>query len=170
MDIAELKTWLSYDPETGLFTWLNGSGHVKSGANAGSLHSGGYICLWLKRRRYYAHRLAWVMVHGEWPKEIGHINGDRADNRIVNLCLATRSQNLANAGLTSNNTSGMKGVSWDKSRHKWQAHIKVKGRCINLGRFNTQVRAIMARLEAEAKYQGDSAWVPEEISEELSNA
>jgi hypothetical protein len=170
MGIAELRTWLSYDPASGHLTWLKRSGHIKPGTVAGTPHSLGYIILKLRTRRYYAHRLAWAIHFGEWPPEqIDHINGNGRDNRIVNLRLANNSQNNTNhLGPRRNNTSGMTGVYWRKPEHKWVAQIVVDGRHITLGRFDTRLRAVMARLEAEAKYQGDYAWVPEEISEETS--
>jgi hypothetical protein len=108
------------------------------------------------------------MHYGEWPPEqIDHINGIRVDNRIVNLRLADTPQNHANTGPPSTNTSGMKGVRWDKKRRKWKAEITVKGRLIYLGRFKERRHAIVARLEAEGRYHGEYAWAgpPEEINQ-----
>jgi hypothetical protein len=64
----------------------------------------------------------------------------------------------------------MTGVYWRKPEHKWVAQIVVDGRHITLGRFNTRLRAVVARLEAEAKYQGAYAWAGPEINEEISYA
>ena len=99
----------------------------------------------------YAHRLAWLYVHGVWPPhEVDHINGDRSDNRIANLRLATRQQNSENRhGAQSNSKTGLVGVSWHKRAGKWQAHIRVKGRTRYLGLFESTQDACMAYLQAK---------------------
>jgi hypothetical protein len=174
-DIAELREWFSYDPDTGLITRLKTTrgGNGKLGRVAGTRHLTGRssqhdIQISFRGRFFRAHRIAWALHYGEWPdKQIDHVNGIRVDNRIANLRIATTSQNHANVGPPSNNTSGIKGVSWRKKRRKWRAEIIVKGRYIYLGSFKSQVRAVMARLEAEVKYHGDFMWAgpPEETSQ-----
>jgi hypothetical protein len=100
------------------------------------------------------------MVYGEWPRQLDHINNDRADNRIANLRLATNAQNGANRGPPRTNTSGVKGIYWFKPKQRWSAEIIVDGRRIMLGYYKEKEDAIMARMEAEAKYQGEYAWDP----------
>ncbi|WP_395444039.1 HNH endonuclease signature motif containing protein [Caulobacter sp. UC70_42] len=68
-----------------------------------------------------AHRLAWLLTHGEWPEhEIDHINGDRSDNRLVNLRPATRQQNMINRRMHKSNKLGVKGVTQVKDRYRAQ--------------------------------------------------
>lgn len=81
-----------------------------------------------------------------------HINRDRTDNRKENLRDATPRENVRNRGVASNNTSGVVGVSWDKSRQKWRAYIRLEDGWRQLGRFLNKDAAVRARLEAEAKY------------------
>jgi len=77
---------LDYDPETGLFTWIDNYHASKIGTVAGAVQKNlGYIKIRHKGQAYGAHRLAWFFVHGEQPYIIDHINHDRADNRIANL-------------------------------------------------------------------------------------
>ena len=106
-----------------------------------------------------AHRVAWVMTHGEWPKEmIDHINGDRSDNRLCNLRQATRSQNLINSKLSSRNSSGFRGVSWCSAKQKWDARIYSATKLRLLGRFKTKEEAIAAYAAAAAELHGDFAY------------
>src|SRR5690606_34614864 len=96
-----LKELLYYDPETGIFTRLVGrSGpRARAGDVAGSDNGKGYIRIYVDGRPYKAHRLAWFYMHGEWPEEIDHRNGERADNRLSNLRPVTRQQNNLNQSI-----------------------------------------------------------------------
>lgn len=149
-----LKHLLSYDPEIGEFTWIRPtSNRVKKGDIAASAHNCGYHAIRIDTKAYLAHRLAWLYVHGTWPtEEIDHINQVRSDNRISNLRVAERSVNSRNQVLRKNNTSGVLGVCWDKSRNKWASRIKVNYKTINLGRHGSLLDAVAARKSAENKY------------------
>ena len=81
-----------------------------------------------------------------------HVNGDSLDNRRVNLREATPSQNQCNQGLRKDNTSGYKGVCFDKSKGLWSARIKVNGERVNLGRFKTPEEAYEVYCNAAEKY------------------
>src|SRR5262245_57095359 len=89
---------LEYDPETALLTWKQDrGGKAKTGIVAGRLAANGYIDITIDSRRYKAHRLAWLYVHGEWPpEEIDHRDLDKANNRLANLRPASHQQNLYN--------------------------------------------------------------------------
>lgn len=86
-----------------------------------------------------------------------HINGNGLDNRRANLRLATSSQNGANRRRASNNSSGYKGVSWNRVTGKWQAMIRVNKRQINLGSYATPEAAHQAYCEAAQKHFGEFA-------------
>lgn len=88
-------------------------------------------------------------------KVIDHINHNKLDNRKENLRICTQHQNTMNQGIRSNNSSGVTGVYFDKSRNKWVAQIKHNYRKIFLGRFNTKEEAIEARKQAEIEYFGE---------------
>lgn len=137
---AKLKAVLRYDSHTGNFLWrMSGKGRgVKEGTKAGRYTQKGYWRITINGETYRAHRLAWLYMTGEWPKDqIDHINGVKDDNRWVNLRPATNSQNHANKPLQSNNTSGYKGVSWDSRQRRWCAYIKKNGIRHHLGYYDT---------------------------------
>ncbi len=146
-----LRNLLSYDATTGQFTWLvQRSIRVKIGCAAGNLNRGdGYWYIQVDYRSYPAHRLAWLYVHGEWPKEhIDHIDGDRINNRLNNLRDVSRSVNLQNRKRASvHNKTGYLGVSPFKT--KFMANIRLAGKRTYLGLFATPEIAYAAYLEAK---------------------
>ena len=89
--------------------------------------------------------------------QVDHRNGDGLDNRRSNLRIATHAQNQWNCGKTRLNTSGFKGVSFDKVNEKWVARLAVGGRYLNLGRFPTPEEASEAYQEAALRHRGEFA-------------
>jgi hypothetical protein len=108
----------------------------------------GYLKMCLDKRKYYAHRLAWLYVHGEMPKVVDHINGDTSDNRLTNLRNVSQAENLQNITRPSrNSTSGFLGVT--KKRKKWTASVSLNNKHIRLGVFETKEEAYSAYVEAK---------------------
>lgn len=166
--IDQLRRLLSYDPETGILTWLPRPPEIFSGSTpeakrtscarwnkryagtvAGGLESDGYIAMKIYNRSMLAHRLAWAIHHGEWPELILHRDGDRSNNRIDNLRSVTRQICQRNQKRHSRNTSGRTGVSWNRLRNIWVAQIKVGEKSLYLGSFSDFDDAVAARIEAE---------------------
>lgn len=146
-----LKKIIYYDPETGWMSW-NGSKNWTKRGSIGYINQYGYKVVMIDGKNYSAHRLAWLYIHGEFPpSQLDHINHDRADNRMINLRAVTNQENQMNRKFTGN-SSGFRGVYWDKARKKWAPKIKYNQVIINLGRFDTLEEAISARLSAEADY------------------
>ncbi len=143
---AQLKSEVSYDTSTGLFT------RNDTGLNCGYV-SEGYLRTSVLGNVYYVHRLAWLYVYGEFPtKQIDHINQCRSDNRIENLREVTNKENMKNSTKRADNKSGQVGVSWHKARHKWRAFITVDGKQISLGYYLQYHEAVDARKLAEVAY------------------
>lgn len=149
MTQEELKSVITYNPETGVFRWLASKAGRR--AEAGTvLEPRGYVQLCIDGRRYLAHRLAWLYVHGVWPDSyVDHINRDPRDNRLANLRQATHAENLQNKGKSTNNTSGHLGVSWRKDCARWEARLMVNRKSRHLGFFEHLEDAVSARKAAE---------------------
>jgi hypothetical protein len=159
IDAEQVRVLLSYCPETGVFRWRVNRGPMAIAGNvAGSPNTKGYWDIGLGGRLYKAHRLAWLYVFGEWPPhQVDHRDGNRRNNAIANLRLATNQQNQANRGPQRNNTSGHKGVSWHRRERKWVAQMKVNGRKVNLGQYADFERACEAYRAAALRTQGEFA-------------
>lgn len=164
---GRLKELLYYDPQTGVFTWrVDRSRLAKSGCVAGSINSCGYRNIWIDRKQYKASRLAWLYVHGAFPSGfIDHIDRVRANDRISNIRVASRSENGQNLTVKKNNKSGFVGVNWHKGTSKWTAQIMINGKKIYLGVFNTPEEAATARARAKAVYH---TFNPEDSNEKAA--
>jgi len=150
---TELQKHLSYDPQTGSLVWLLPASRRALGAEAGYVRPDGYRMITVHWRKYLAHRLAWLHVHGVWPPQfIDHINGNRSDNRLSNLRLADYSTNGMNRPPQINSRWG-RGVH--KRAGKWIAEIKNNGVKKYLGSFNSPEEARTAFIEAAAATRGE---------------
>lgn len=152
---------LNYDHMTGVFTWRAKNRRVFAGDIAGWVEMpSGHRRLGLDGWRYFEHQIAWLLMHNEWPcRDIDHINGVRADNRIANLRLATPSQNQANAKKFSTNTSGYKGVSktTNHGRLIYKANIMKDGVPYRLGYFKDPRKAHEAYVKKAIELFGEFA-------------
>ena len=150
-----LKELLEYDPETGVFVWKKKSGRrgaalAPIGSVAGSDDGNGYIRIGIDYKDYRGHRLAWLYVHGEYPtKQIDHVDGNRANNAISNLRLATQSENNQNQREARGARNGMPLGVYRSSKNRWKALIGIGGKKIQLGHFDTQAKALDAYLKAK---------------------
>jgi len=156
------KEVISYNPETGLFTWnISTTNSLKSGDLAGTNMSNGYRVITITIDGVYkkplCHRLAWYFINNELPINVDHINGIRDDNRIINLRACTPSQNNMNRKVAGCNSSGKTGVSKNSNTGKWEAYIKINRKRKHLGHFVNKQDAINARIKGEKKYFGDFA-------------
>ena len=152
--LDKLKELYSYDKDTGVFTRrIDVTYNAKAGDVAGSKLTNGYLALSVNGKQYLAHRMAWLYTYGELPDDsIDHINHDKTDNRIENLREVTQQGNARNALMQSNNTSGCRGVTWCKTKHRWKARIKIDGKDKALGSYVDFSDAVDARKNAEVLY------------------
>ena len=147
---TELKELVIYDPKTGIIQWAKpgrGKSTKSKDANTRSVNKGGYYLFNIKGKMYYCHRLAWFYMMGSFPdRHIDHINGIKTDNRWCNLREVTNQQNHFN--------QKSKGYSFHKGSGKYQARIKLGGKSIYLGLFETTSQAQSAYLKAKLEYHG----------------
>lgn len=154
MNIERIRELLAYGPSDGAFYWLKnrkGNPAPRAGDVAGGTRPDGYRYIGIDGRRYYAHRVAWLLVYGPIPggMEIDHIDHNPSNNRISNLRLVTKSANRKNRARDRRNKSGANGVYWAKHAKAWCAQIRHNRHTKNLGYFKNIDEAIAARKAAE---------------------
>ena len=167
--VSLLRQLVTYDPTSGTLRWLprpadlfEGHNPSKSMATWNTRFAGtraltakttnGYLRGTIFGVHLKAHRVAWAVVHGEWPEgTIDHEDGDTANNKLDNLRSVTQGENSKNQKLRSTNTSGTMGVSLDRRRSKWVAEIYDSGRKRYVGQFSNKADAIKARLAVQHK-------------------
>lgn len=115
---------------------------------------GEYLYCWVegKRKRHHIH--VWEQVYGPVPAgyEIDHINGKKHDNRLENLRLVTRQENMQNAKRYSTNRSGVTGVCWKSDKKRWKAYITLDYKQKHLGFYRDWFEAVCARMAANNTY------------------
>lgn len=155
MESVELvRHAVNYDPETGIFTWLNPKSgtRAKVGEVAGSKKSDGYVRLSIYGQEFLAHRAAWMHFYGKVPENmVDHINGDKSDNRICNLRIADLSENNWNR----RGKKSICGASQHKRTGLWTALIRHRGKRIYLGLFKTEEEAGKAYQTAAKQLRGE---------------
>jgi len=154
-----LKQLVSYNPSTGVFSWIKPRQGVVLSRPCGRINTHGYREIGIDRVSYRANRLAFLYMTGSMPDcDIDHVNRIKDDNRWENLRMATRSQNAANSALKKSNTSGFKGVVWEPDRKKWRVQIRIAGKKKNLGRFDSFDDAVNVSKKALINEFGDFAY------------
>lgn len=165
-----LRQLLRYEPDTGALYWLERGDELfaangprrswnqryagkRADHRAPGSGGGGYANILIYNHAYRAHRVAWAIVTGAWPRQIDHINGVRMDNRWTNLREVTAAENHRNTARHPRNRSGVSGVRQRLDRGgRWLARIHISGKVVSLGTFDTFAEAKAARLAAEREY------------------
>lgn len=167
---ARLRQLLAYDADSGKFTWLHRPieefedgywpaekacetwNRLNAGKPALMSKTGGYLTGKVDGRLLKAHRVAWAIVHGEWPTEIiDHINHNKLDNRLCNLRDVSARENVRNR--KPRDGEGLPfGVNWKNDKQRYRARIMVEGKEKHLGYFDTVEEALAARKVAEAHH------------------
>lgn len=134
MSVGDIRDLVDYNPETGVLTAKANFSGRQAGSVIGSQTWQGYYAFSLFGKKCFAHRLAWLLHYGEWPSQpIDHINGIKTDNSIRNLRLCSLSQNQFNKPTQKNNTTGVKGVYWNKRDKRYVASVQFNGKKYSAG-------------------------------------
>lgn len=139
-----MNEYFSYCPLTGVIKLIKPRANLDKknlGKELGSITDKGYLSIGFKGKYYLAHRLAWFLYYGDWPKnQIDHINRIKTDNRIENL------REVSNR-INSHNKPVFNGAFFQRSAGKWRAQIRINGVRKHLGYFDTEKDAQTAYQE-----------------------
>ena len=152
-----LKHLFEYDKETGKLYWKMSKGTAKKGNVVGCDNGRGYLRASINSKLYLVHRLVFLMHKGYLPAVLDHIDGNSRNNRIENLRPASKSQNQHNRKTGKNNTSGFKGVSYNKKAAKFRARISHLNKSIFLGLYKTPEEADAVVRKAREELHGGFA-------------
>lgn len=118
------------------------------------LSSHGYARTYSKGKEEYLHRL---IMNPPSNKVVDHINGNKLDNRKINLRICKQSHNCLNKKIRTDNRTGVTGVWWRKERRNYAVQITVNKKRKCLGHFKDKFEAFCVRISAEKKYHGEYA-------------
>lgn len=140
--------------------WRVTRSKAKAGHLAGSVDKDGYLIVGIDGYRYKVHRVVYLMFHGILPDSpIDHADCEKMNNLIGNLRPADHSQNRCNVKLQRVNSTGFKGVHFNKNAKKFRSIIKARGATRFLGYFDTAEQAYEAYKAAAAEMHGQYARV-----------
>lgn len=157
--------YFTYDAETGNLIWKirsdttpqwNGRYSGKIAGHSQGVGAGTAVYVRVHNKMYRAHRIVWEMRHGPIPSGmlVDHVDGDYENNRLPNLRMANSRQNGNNRTEQKNNSTGLKGVSYDRGRGKYVAQIRANGKTTQLGRYTTKSMAAVVYAKASIRLHG----------------
>jgi hypothetical protein len=158
MEITQQLLHELFEYRDGVLFWkVDRRGNKIKGKRACRPTGHGYQEVTICKKKHYAHRVIFMMFHGRWPIQVDHIDGDRSNNLISNLREANNAQNNRNTGLRSTNTTGFKGVHYNKLNKNYNARITVNYKNIHIGCFKTAEEAHEAYKRVASELHGDFA-------------
>jgi hypothetical protein len=157
-ELRKIKTAWSMS-EDGVLFWIDGKmkGLPVGIQNLKSGHQNCYLWVDKKLKGYSVGQVAWYLYTGQWPtSEVDHIDANPQNHRKENLRIATRQQQCMNriAGKAGRLN---KGVYKRNYGDKWSAQIWANGKCKNLGTYDSEEKAVQARIEATKMFHGNFA-------------
>lgn len=151
-DKANLREYF-YTKDGILYAKKSYCNRVKKDQVVGADNGNGYLIVMCKGRLYLVHRVIYLLETGDWPDGVvDHINGDKSDNRIINLRAVSQAQNTkAFSPAHKDSSSRFRGVHWFKRYSKWQAQIMCDGKKKHLGYFDVEEDAAKAWNKAASE-------------------
>ena len=149
---------LNADSPSGLVWKKRKGARTEIGKQAGSFHKANRrYSIRFDGKLYYCYRVVYYLQTGVDPGkyEVDHRTHETDTNN--ELRLATHAQNMSNHSIHNTNTSGFRGVAFDKRRKKWEAYIHVKGKKKFLGYYEAKEKAAHAFNAAALEYRGEFA-------------
>ena len=148
-----------------LFEYFDGELYWKKSLNsraikgsvAGSKIIERYKYIGINGNKYLLHRIIFFYHYGYFPIEVDHIDCNPSNNRIENLRAATHFENRYNQKMNIRNTTGVKGLIFDKYRNQWIVRFNINGKAKFFGRFKEFELADLVAQEARSKYHGNFA-------------
>jgi hypothetical protein len=159
IDPKSVRAEFKYNPDTGELTrdvsiWEARQGFKGAKSEKPYAHKSGtgktYLRIGFSGKYIYAHRIIWVLMTGEQPQHIDHIDGNGLNNKWDNLRSVTQAENNRNARKHTQTKSNMTGVTFRKDNGRWRVRICVNNRVSTIGTFKNLDDAVAAR---EAAYQ-----------------
>lgn len=149
-----LMELFDYNPESGTFLWKRPrSNRVRAGSEAGAVASNGCRYIYVDGKSILAHRLAWLYVYGKWPiHNLCAVDGDYLNLAISNYVEESWSETACKGKHRGPGSSGIKGVTWDKSKRLWVAYITRDYKKVFLGRYASKEAAAEAYRSAADSY------------------
>lgn len=149
-DLQVFRDELTYNSDTGKIYSIRARGNIKAGKELGTSKGDGYKTLDLHKKTYLFHRVAFAMHYGFFPEMVDHINGDKKDNRAINLRASNKLLNARNA--VAKNGNRFRGAC--RRGNRWEVLIRHNGKHIYIGRFKSEIEAAYAYDMASLQYHG----------------
>ena len=154
--LAVLREMFRYDPDTGAIWNLVSRTRRRSGERAESVDAAGYFTVSVRGAVLKAARVAWYLHYGKEPTAfVDHIDGNKQNNRILNLRDATHILNTYNRAVASHSKSRIKGVHRRKDNGLWRAYISANGKRVSLGQYKTKTDAADALRKQRNNFHGE---------------
>lgn len=159
MDAKLSKDYLNeiFAYKDGELFWKTSRRKIKIGDKAGRKKANGYCEVGVDGKLHGTHRLIFMMFHGYMPKIIDHIDGNPSNNKIENLREATHAENAWNSIRPKNNSSGFKGVVFNKQNKNWVAQCWKDNKKFHIGCFADIHDAAQAVIDFREKHHGNFA-------------
>jgi|TARA_R110002074_G_scaffold385163_1_gene566161 hypothetical protein len=129
--------------------------HKKGEIIKGEITTAGYRRIAFGKYKMREHRLIYLMCHGFLPAMLDHVDGDKLNNKIENLRACSNSQNQFNSKVPRNNTTGFKGILFNKKENRYFGRVRVSGKQYNTKRTKSLTEAVLLLRNLRENLHGE---------------